>query len=60
MDDPQKVIIRGRESDTIDLYCGPQKEASPVWIEYDPPPASETDIRGIARFVHFEPPGALK
>lgn len=60
MDDPQKVFIRGRESDTIDLYCGAQKETAPVWIEYDPPPASETDVRGIARFVHFEPPGASK
>jgi len=60
MEDPQKVFIRGRESETIDLYCGAQKEAAPVWIEYDPPPASETDVRGIARFVHFEAPGAPK
>jgi hypothetical protein len=60
MEDPQKVFIRGRDSDTIDLYCGTQKEAAPVWIEYDPPPATEADVRGIARFVHFEAPGAAK
>lgn len=60
MEDPEKVFIRGRESQTIDLYCGAQKEAAPVWIEYDPPPASETDVRGIARIVHFEAPGALQ
>jgi tetratricopeptide (TPR) repeat protein len=60
MEDPRKLFIRGRDSDTIDLYCGVQKEATPVWIEYDPPPASETDVRGIARFVHFEPPGSPK
>ncbi|HVY92608.1 MAG TPA: tetratricopeptide repeat protein [Bryobacteraceae bacterium] len=60
MEDPQKVFIRGRDTDTIDLYCGAQKESAVVWIEYDPPPSSETDVRGIARFVHFEAPGAAK
>lgn len=57
MDDPEKIFIRGRDSATIELNCGAQKEAVPVWIEYDPPPASEADVRGIARFVHFEAPG---
>ncbi|HVW10394.1 MAG TPA: tetratricopeptide repeat protein [Bryobacteraceae bacterium] len=60
MEDPGKVFIRGRDSQTIDLYCGVQKETAPVWIEYDPAPVSEADVRGIARVVHFEPPGSPK
>lgn len=60
MEDPEKVFIPGRESNTIDLNCGAQKEAAAIWIEYDPTPPSEGDVRGIARFVHFEAPGAPK
>jgi tetratricopeptide (TPR) repeat protein len=54
MDDPKGVFIRGRDNDTIDLYCGAQKEALAVRIEYDPPPSSENSVRGIARIVQFE------
>ena len=58
MDDPKLVFIRGRESDTIELNCGKQKESLPVWIEYAPPPSPANGALGIARIVHFEAPGA--
>jgi len=54
MDDPKDVQITGLPEATIDMKCGPQKQAA-VRIQYDPPAASSPGAMGIARAIHYEP-----
>jgi len=58
MDDPKSVLISGLAENTIDLNCGPLKQAA-VWIQYAPP--TGPGVKGIVRAIHYEPePGKLK
>jgi hypothetical protein len=52
MDDPQKVILSGVNGTTIDMNCGPQQKTA-VRMEYDPPPAGMTGVRGVVRTIHY-------
>ncbi len=54
MDDPKEVQITGLPDTTIDMKCGPQKQAA-VRIQYDPPGPSAAGVMGIARAIHYEP-----
>ena len=54
MDDPKNVLISGLAENTIDMNCGPQKQVS-VSIQYEPPPAAATSVKGIVRAIRYEP-----
>ena len=54
MDDPKGVQITGLTDTTIDMKCGPQKQAA-VRIQYALPTAPLPGVMGIARAIHYEP-----
>ena len=54
MDDPKDVQITGLADTTIDMQCGPQKQAA-VRIQYVPPAAPAPGVMGVARAIHYEP-----
>jgi hypothetical protein len=53
IDDPAKVAIRGKGTETIDLQCGPQRGAPPVKVSYDPSGA-RGGAAGLLRRLEFE------
>jgi len=53
VDDPKKVIITGKDSETIDFTCGEQKPAPMVELGYAATPQGETD--GVVRTLSFVP-----
>lgn len=54
MDDPKNVLISGLTENTVDMNCGPQKQVA-VSIQYEPPPAGATGVKGIVRAIRYEP-----
>jgi len=54
MDDPKDVQITGLADTTIDMQCGPQKQAA-VRIQYAASVAPSPGVIGIARAIHYEP-----
>jgi Tfp pilus assembly protein PilF len=60
MDDADKLTAYGLpEASGLSLTCGPQKPHD-VRIQYEPPGAGQTGVKGLARAIHFEPPPGLK
>ncbi len=59
MDQPDKVVISGLTTGTIDLNCGKQKSAvvniQYVNIQYDPAAPSKAGVTGSVRTIQFEP-----
>ena len=53
MDDPKSVLISGLAENTIDMNCGPQKQAA-VTIQYEPAPAGAAGVKGIVRAIRYE------
>ncbi len=53
MDDPKNVLISGLTENTVDMNCGPQKQVV-VSIQYEPPPAAATGVKGIVRAIRYE------
>ncbi len=54
IDDPTKLLVNGKNGETMDLTCGPQK-AIQVRVEYDPAGSNRPGVDGVARAIHFEP-----
>jgi hypothetical protein len=50
-DDPEKIVVVGREGGKVDLQCGPQKPVG-VKIEYGPPGAQDGD--GLIKVIYFD------
>ena len=53
MDQPDRIIISGLGSATVDLSCGKQKSA-PVSIQYEPATGGQTGVEGSVRTIKFE------
>ncbi len=53
MDDPKNVLISGLAENTVDMNCGPQKQAA-VTIQYEPAPAGAAGVKGIVRAIRYE------
>jgi tetratricopeptide (TPR) repeat protein len=54
MDQPDKVIISGLKTASVDMNCGRQKSA-PVSIQYEPAPATQSGVKGSVRVIEFDP-----
>jgi len=54
MDEPDKIVISGLSSGTIDMNCGRQKR-SPVTVRYEPAAASQTGVAGRVKSIQFGP-----
>lgn len=52
MDDPKNIEINGSQDQVMDLNCGPQKPVS-VRMAFDPPPADQQGVLGVARGISF-------
>jgi len=53
IEDPTKVSVNGKNGETRDLTCGPQKP-SPIRVEYDPAGPNHPGVDGLVRGIHFE------
>ena len=53
MDQPDRIIISGLGSATVDLSCGKQKSAT-VSIQYEPATDGQTGVEGSVRTIKFE------
>ncbi len=53
MDQPDKVVITGIQTETIQMNCGPQKAAR-VSVQYQPAEATQADVKGSVRAIQFE------
>lgn len=53
IDNPETIVVTGRESGHVDLNCGPQKPAS-VHLEFDPR-GSFANVQGVVRELDFQP-----
>ncbi len=54
IDDPAKLLVNGKNGETMDLACGPQKPVQ-IRLEYDPPGPNVPGVDGLARAIQFEP-----
>ncbi len=54
IDDPTKLLVNGKNGETMDLACGQQKPVQ-VRVEYDPAASNRPGIDGVARAIHFDP-----
>jgi hypothetical protein len=54
LDQPDKILISGLNTGTIDMHCGRQKSAA-VSVEYEPAAASKAGVMGSVRAIRFEP-----
>ncbi|MGH9559001.1 MAG: hypothetical protein ACRD30_07140, partial [Bryobacteraceae bacterium] len=53
IEDPKTVLVNGKNGETVDLTCGPQKSAS-LRITYDQPGPGRAGIDGLVRAIQFE------
>jgi len=55
VDSVERMFVYGRpDEDDVEMTCGLQKAAPQIWVEYDPPSASQRGVKGLVRAIHFE------
>ena len=52
IEDPGRITIKTGGKGTVELICGPQKEAKPVQLEYAP--SNQPGVKGVVRTLAFE------
>jgi hypothetical protein len=53
IEDPTLVSVNGKNGETRDLTCGPQKPVQ-IRVEYDPAVSNRPGVDGVVRVIHFE------
>lgn len=53
IEDPTRIVIRGQDTGTLDLACGPQKPR-PVSVEYEPKDGLSGRSVGVVRGIEFQ------